>query len=457
MAVDAAGAVSTIKPRAAREIIAEPGGRSTAAYNCCRTPPTMPESTWHTSVLDRFLRYVVIDTQSVEGSATYPSTARQLDLLRLLAKELRAIGASDVDLDEHGYLFATIPATSPKPDVPTIGFIAHVDTSPEMSGADVHPIVHSNYQGQDLVLPEDPAIVLRLSENPALADQIGNDIVTASGTTLLGADNKAGVAEVVAAAEYLIAHPEIPHGPIRIGFTPDEEVGAGTKFFDVARFGAAYAYTLDGGMRGELETESFSADAMTFTFHGFNTHPGYAKGRMINSIKVAADFISRFPRTEMSPETTEHYQGYVHPYVVHASVDKTSVKVLIRDFNNAGLEEKESFLERLAKETVGAWPGASHDSKLEESYRNMKEVIDAHPHAAEYAREAMRRSGVAVRQKPIRGGTDGCRLSFMGLPTPNIFAGEHNFHSRLEWVSVQDMEKSVEVIVALARVWEERA
>jgi tripeptide aminopeptidase len=417
----------------------------------------MAGSTWHTSVLDRFLRYVVVDTQSMEESTTYPSTAKQSDLLRLLVEELRAIGLTDVELDEHGYVFATIPATSSKTNVPVIGLIAHVDTSPEMSGTGVRPIVHRNYQGQDLVLPDDPSIVLRLDEIPELGDQIGNDIVTASGTTLLGADNKAGVAEIVAAAEFLTASPDIPHGRIRIAFTPDEEVGRGTNFFDLARFGAAYAYTMDGGPRGELETESFSADAMTFTFQGRNTHPGFAKGAMINAIKVAADFINRFPKHELSPETTEKYEGYVHPYIVQSSVDKTSVKCLIRDFNTTGLKEKEAFLDRLAAETVRDWPGASYDARIEESYRNMKEVLDAHPHVVEYAREAIRRSGLAVRERPIRGGTDGCRLSFMGLPTPNVFAGEHNFHSRLEWVSVQDMEKAVEVIVNLVRVWEERS
>ena len=418
---------------------------------------TMPDPTWHTTVLDRFLRYVVIDTQSAEDSLTYPSTAKQYELLRLLVEELRAVGATDVELDQHGYVFATIPAASAKRDLPVIGFIAHVDTSPEMSGTGVRPIVHRNYQGQDLILPDDPAMVLRLADNPALADQIGNDIVTASGATLLGADNKAGVAEIVAAAEYLMTHPDIRHGRIRIGFTPDEEVGAGTKFFDVARFGAAYAYTVDGGTRGELETESFSADAMTFTFQGFNTHPGYAKGKMVNSIKVTADFINRLPKGDLSPETTDEYDGYVHPNVVHASVDKTSVKLLIRDFNAAGLKAKESFLDGLAAETARAWPGASYEATVEESCRNMKDVIDVHPEAADCAREAIRRSGLALRERPIRGGTDGCRLSFLGLPMPNLFASEHNFHSRLEWLSVQDMEKAVEMIVNLARVWEERS
>ncbi len=410
-----------------------------------------------TTVLERFLRYVRIDTQSREDSPTYPSTPGQLELLRHLVTELQAIGVSDAAMDEHGYVFGTIPSTSAKTTVPTIGFIAHVDTSPEMSGQGVTPIVHRHYQGEDLVLPDDPRVVLRLADNPALEEQLGHDIVTASGTTLLGADNKSGVAEIVTAAEYLLAHPEIPHGAIRLGFTPDEEVGAGTKYFDVARFGARYAYTMDGETRGELETESFSADAMTVVFQGFNTHPGYAKGKMVNAIKVASDFIARLPSGELSPETTAGYDGYVHPYVVNASVDQTTVKLLIRDFKTAGLRDKEARLHALATATVADWPGASFAATVEESYRNMKEVLDQHPMAAECAREAIRRCGLPLRERPIRGGTDGCRLSFMGLPTPNIFAGEHNFHSRLEWVSVQDMEKAVEVIVQLAQVWEARS
>ncbi|MES1241445.1 MAG: peptidase T [Acidobacteriota bacterium] len=409
------------------------------------------------SCVERFLRYVTFDTQSTETSDTYPSTPKQLDLLRHLVDELRALGLADAEIDRHGYVMATIPATTAKTGVPVIGLIAHVDTSPEMSGAGVKPIVHRGYQGQDLVLPDDPTAVLRPADSPYLQERIGDDIITASGTTLLGADNKAGVAEIVAAAEYLMAHPEIPHGAIRIGFTPDEEVGAGTRHFDVPRFGAKYAYTLDGGARGELECESFSADAMTLTFQGFNTHPGYAKGSMINSIKIAADFIGRLPQGTLSPETTEGYEGYVHPYVVNASVERTSVKMLIRDFSTPGLQEKEDLLEKLARETVAAWPGASLETKVEESYRNMREVLDQLPDVLENAREAMRRAGVKIKEKPIRGGTDGSKLSFMGLPTPNVFAGEQNFHSRLEWVSAQDMEKAVEVIVHLVQVWEERA
>lgn len=408
-------------------------------------------------VLERFLRYVQIDTQSNEESESYPSTAKQFDLLRPLVDELRALGLTDAAIDEWGYVTATIPATSPKTEVPVIGFIAHVDTSPEMPGAGVKPIVHRNYQGQDLVLPDDPTAVLRYADNPHLAEQIGNDIVTASGTTLLGADNKAGVAEIVTAAAWLVAHPEIPHGKVRIAFTPDEEVGRGTEHFDVEAFGAACAYTMDGETLGEVEMESFSADTLVLTFQGFNTHPGYAKGRLVNAIKIAADFINRLPREGMSPETTAGYEGYVHPYVVNASVERTTVKLLIRDFQTPALAEKEAFLTELARQTVADWPGATLEVRVDESYRNMREILDQHPEVVENAREAVRRAGLTVRERPIRGGTDGSRLCFMGLPTPNLFAGEHNFHSRLEWVSVQDMEKAVEVIVNLCRVFEERA
>ena len=347
-----------------------------------------------------------------------------------------------------------IPATTTRRDVPVIGFIAHVDTSPEMSGAGVKPIVHRKYDGRDIVLPDDPSAVLRPRDSPYLRESVGQDLVTASGTTLLGADNKAGVAEIVTAAEYLLAHPKIPHGAIRIGFTPDEEVGQGTRYFDVGRFGATYAYTMDGGERGEFEFETFSADAMLITFRGFNTHPGFAKGRMVNAIKLAARFVAALPSDRLSPETTDGRDGFVHPYVVQASVDQTMVKVLIRDFVTAELKIKEAWLEGLARETVAGLDGASVECVVEESYRNMREIIDQHPLVVERAREGFGRAGVRVHERAIRGGTDGSRLSFMGLPTPNVFAGEQNFHSRLEWVSVQDMEKAVEVIVQIAAAWE---
>jgi tripeptide aminopeptidase len=332
-----------------------------------------------------------------------------------------------------------------------------VDTSPESSGADVKPIVHRDYRGQDIVLPDDRSTVLRAAEIPALKECIGHDLITASGKTLLGADDKAGVAEMVAAAEYLMAHPEIPHGVIRLGFTPDEEVGAGTRYFDTKKFGAAFAYTMDGEGRGRIDTQTFSADAMTLTFRGFNTHPGTAKGMMVNSIKVAADFIRRLPQDRLSPETTEAFEGFVHPYGLEASVDSTSVKLIIRDFDAAKLREKEALLETLAQAAVGGWTGASVTSKVEESYRNLKGALDRHPQIVEYAREAMRAAGMEPRETAVRGGTDGSRLSAMGLPTPNLSAGGRNFHSRLEWTSAQDMEKATEVIVHLCRIWEAKS
>jgi tripeptide aminopeptidase len=407
-------------------------------------------------VLERFLRYVRFDTRSDESSTTAPSTATQLVFQRALVEDLQALGLRDAALDEHGYVMATVPATTKKAGVPAIGFIAHVDTSPEMSGTNVVPIVHECYDGRDIVLPDDLTAVLRLADTPALAQQIGHDIVTASGTTLLGADDKAGVAEIVSAAAFLTAHPDIPHGVVRLAFTPDEEIGRGATRFDVARFGCRCAYTLDGGSRGEVEGESFSADAMTVVFHGFNTHPGYAKGRMVNAIRVAADFVHHLPADRLSPETTEGYEGFLHPYVQQSAVDRTTVRLIVRDFDTNGLADKEALVERLAHDVVARHPGARLELTIEEQYRNMKAILDAHPEVVERAGEAVRRAGLEVRSSPIRGGTDGSRLSFMGLPTPNLFAGEHNFHSRLEWVSRQDMEKAVEVIVELCRIWEER-
>jgi tripeptide aminopeptidase len=403
------------------------------------------------NVLDRFLRYVAIDTRADEGSTACPSTPGQVELQRLLADELRGIGLTDVALDEHGYLMATVPATIDRA-APVVGFIAHVDTSPEMSGTGVKPIVHEAWDGRDIVLPDDPSAVLRAADYPDLAAQIGNDIVTASGTTLLGADDKAGVAVIVAAAAHLASHPEIPHGRIRLGFTPDEEIGRGADRFDVARFGAAFAYTLDGGSQGELEFESFSADVMRVTFIGFNTHPGYARGKMVNAIKAASRFVDRLPREELSPETTSGYDGYVHPYQVEASVDRTSVRVLLRDFETAGLRRQQALVEELAG-AVARDTGTRVEFDVREQYRNMREVLDRHPEIVARAREAIRRAGLTSIEKPIRGGTDGSRLSFMGLPTPNLFAGEHNFHSRLEWTSRQDLEKAVAVVVELARLW----
>ena len=417
----------------------------------------MKSPRYETSCEKRFLHYVTIDTQSKEDSDAFPSTPGQLDLLRELVDELKEIGVEDAAMDEHGYVFGTIPATTDKSQVPVIGFLAHVDTSPEMSGAGVEPIVHENYQGQDLVLPGDPTAVIRRADNPHLEEQMGSDIITASGTTLLGADNKAGVAEIMGAAEYLMAHPEVPHGAIRIGFTPDEEIGQGARYFDVERFGAHCAYTMDGETLGQLEIETFSADAMTISFEGFNTHPGFAKGKMINAIKVAADFIHRLPKDSLSPETTDGYEGFVHPYTVDAGVEKTVIKFIIRDFKASTLADKEALLEKLARETVAEYPGAKVQFSVLEQYRNMKVVLDQHPEVVDNCKEAIARAGLELRMQPVRGGTDGSKLSFMGLPTPNIFAGEHSFHSRYEWVSVQDMHRAVAVIIELCKVWEEKA
>jgi tripeptide aminopeptidase len=408
------------------------------------------------SAVERFLRYVTYDTQSSMGSKSYPSTPGQLVLLDLLVEEMRAIGIRDAARDAHGYVTGTIPATSRKPDVPVIGFFAHVDTSPETSGKGVKPIVHRQWQGGDIVLPDDPGVVLRAAEIPNLREQIGHDIITASGTTLLGADNKAGVAEIMAAAERLLQHPEIPHGTIRIAFTPDEEIGHGTDHFDVKAFGAVAAYTLDAAGRGTLEMETFSANSFRVTFEGINAHPGFALDRMTNAVKVMADFLGRLPR-EGSPERTAGREGFVHPIVAEANVEKASVLFIVRDFSTPELERREAMLRDLGQAAVAAWPGSSVSIKRTESYRNMKEVLDRHPDVVENAREAIRRAGLEVRETAIRGGTDGSRLCFMGLPTPNIFAGENNFHSKLEWVSADDMEKAVETIVLLAQVWEERA
>jgi tripeptide aminopeptidase len=407
------------------------------------------------SVLDRFLRYVRLDTRADDRSQTCPSTPGQMALQRLLAAELHEIGLTGVELDANGYLMATVPAT-PGVTAPTFGLVAHVDTSPEMPGVNVTPIVHERWDGRDIVLPDDPSAVLRASEQPDLARQVGHDIVTASGTTLLGADDKAGVAVIVEAAARLMARRDVAHGDIRICFTPDEEIGRGANHFDVARFGAVCAYTLDGGAVGELEFESFSADVMRVSFVGFNTHPGYARGTMVNAIKAAGRFLDRLPADRLSPETTGGYDGFVHPYQMDASVDRTSVRVLLRDFVTAGLSGKQALVEGLAR-AVAAETGTTVEIEVTEQYRNMREVLDQHPEVVDRARTAIRRAGFTPIEKPIRGGTDGSRLSFMGLPTPNLFAGEHNFHSRLEWTSRQDLEAAVAVVIELARIWTEPA
>jgi len=352
---------------------------------------------------------------------------------------------------------ATIPATTTKTGVPAIGFIAHVDTSPEMSGANVRPIVHHDYRGQDLVLPDDPSMVLRLADNPPLAEQLGHDIVTASGTTLLGADNKAGVAEIMDAAHFLISHPKVKHGPIKILFTPDEEIGRGVDKADLKKLGADFAYTIDGETAGNIEDETFSADGATITIEGVSTHPGFAKGKMEHAIKIAAAIVDRLPKDTCSPETTEGKQGFLHPVGITGALEQATLGFIVRDFNDEGLKEKEALLEGIVKEVMKSYPRSTYRIEIKQQYRNMKRVIDRHPEIVDYAVEAIRRAGLTPVKTSIRGGTDGSRLSFMGLPCPNIFAGEHAFHSRLEWVSRQDMEKAVETIVHLAAIWEERA
>ncbi|MFO7447531.1 MAG: peptidase T [Ignavibacteriaceae bacterium] len=406
--------------------------------------------------VDRFLKYVKYDTQSDEESSSFPSTEKQKILLKDLAKELKAMGLKDAHMDEWGYVMATLPSNTDK-NVPVIGFISHADTSPAVTGENVNPQIHKNYQGGDIKLINDPNQVIKAADNPDLKDMIGFDIITTDGTTLLGADNKAGVAEIMDAVNYFLTHPEVKHGTIKICFTPDEEVGRGTEKFDVKKFGAKYAYTVDGQTRGEVEYESFSADAVIIKIHGKNIHPGYAKGKMVNSLKAAAALLESLPKERLSPETTEAREGYIHCTTMNGMEELTTLKFIIRDFETAKLKEYENLLEELTKKAVEKFPGARYEFEVFEQYRNMREVLDNHPQVINFAREAMDRLNIKPISRPIRGGTDGSRLSFMGLPTPNIFAGEHSYHSKLEWVSIQDMEMAVKVIVEICRVWEEKS
>ena len=408
------------------------------------------------TVTERFLRYVVIDTQSDPASPTCPSTEKQKNLGRLLAAELQAIGLNDAHLDQYGYVYATIPANTDK-KVPVICFCSHMDTSPDCTGKDVKPQIVRNYRGGDIVLPGDPGQVIRVADQPALADQIGNDIVTSDGTTLLGADNKAGVAEIMDAAQFLLANPQIGHGEIKILFTPDEEIGRGVDKADLKKLAADFAYTIDGETAGNFEDETFSADAATISIEGVSTHPGFAKGKMEHAIKIAAAIVDRLPKDTCSPETTEGREGFLHPIGIAGTLEKTTLSFIVRDFTDQGLKDKEALLEGIVKEVMKDYPRSTFRLEVKPQYRNMKQVIDAHPEIIDNAMEAIRRAGLAPVKTSIRGGTDGSRLSFMGLPCPNIFAGEHAFHSRLEWVSRQDMEKAMQTIVHLAMIWEERA
>ncbi|MFM8370890.1 MAG: peptidase T [Bacteroidota bacterium] len=404
---------------------------------------------------ERFLKYVTIDTQSDPNSPTCPSTEKQKNLSRILVEELLAMGISDAHLDDHGYVYATIPANTDK-KVPVICFCSHVDTSPDCSGEGVKPMVHANYRGQDLVLPDDSSVVIRMHEHPDLKDQIGNDIITASGTTLLGADNKAGVAAIMDAAHILINNKQLKHGKIRILFTPDEEIGRGVDKVDMKKLGAKFGYTIDGETAGSIENETFSADGAVITIYGVAAHPGFAKGKMENALKIASRIVAKFP-DKLSPEHTEAKEGFIHPVHIEGNIEKATIKLIIRDFSEAGLKRHAKTIQRIVDAAMKPFPNSRAEVKISEQYRNMNKVLRRHPQVVENAVEALRRAGFAQpKLQSIRGGTDGSRLSFMGLPCPNIFAGEHAFHSKQEWVSVQDMEKAAETIVHLAQVWEEK-
>jgi tripeptide aminopeptidase len=416
----------------------------------------IPASAFTHTVTERFLRYVVIDTQSDASSPTCPSTEKQKDLGRLLASELQAMGLADAHLDEHGYVYATIPANTIK-KVPVVCFCSHMDTSPDCTGTNVKPRIVRNYRGGDITLPADPVQVIRVADNPELKNQIGNDIITTDGTTLLGADNKAGVAEIMDAAQFLLNNPQVKHGTVKILFTPDEEIGRVVDKVDLKKLGADFAYTMDGESAGSIEDETFSADGATITIQGVSTHPGFAKGRMEHAIKIAAAIVDRLPKNTCSPETTEGREGFLHPIGISGALEQASVSFIVRDFTDEGLQEKEALLRDIAKDVMKDYPRSTWRMEVKEQYRNMKKVIDQHPEIVDYAVEAIRRAGLNPVRSSIRGGTDGSRLSFMGLPCPNIFAGEHAFHSRLEWVSRQDMEKAVQTIIHLATIWEERA
>lgn len=405
---------------------------------------------------ERFLRYVTIDTQSDPRSSSIPSTEKQKDLGKLLVNELRKMGLSDAHLDEWGYVYATLPSNSGK-KVPVICFCAHMDTAPDASGTGVKPIVHKNYQGQDIVLPDDNSQVLRKKDFPYLEKLIGHDIITASGTTLLGSDDKAGVAEIMDMVNFFVTNPGVKHGDLKIFFTPDEEIGRGPLKADLKKLGAEFGYTMDGGDAGSLEDETFSADGVEVTIYGVITHPGYAKDKMINALKIGGEILAALPKDRLSPESTDGRRGFIHPTRFEGIAEKCTIEFIIRDFETAGLQKKEDYLRTQIEELLRTYPKATFDFKVTEQYRNMKEVLDKYPHVIEYAKEAIKRSNLEVKMESIRGGTDGSRLSFMGLPCPNLFAGEQAFHSMLEFISIQDMNKAVETIVNLAMIWEERS
>ena len=408
------------------------------------------------TVTDRFLRYTAIDTQSDPSSETCPSTEKQKNLGRLLVSELLEMGISDAHLDDFGYVYASIPAYTEK-QVPVICFCSHMDTSPDCSGENVKAIVHQNYQGQDIILPDDSTQIISMNDHPDLKNQIGNDLITASGLTLLGADNKAGIAEIMDAAQFLINHPEIKHGTIKILFTPDEEIGRGVDHVDIKKLGADFAYTIDGESAGSIENETFSANGVKVIIHGISAHPGFAKNKMESAIKIASAIISLLPKATLAPESSSDLEGFIHPVSISGSVEVAEVEFIIRDFNTESLKSHELVLEQTIQQVIKAYPNSSYEFSVEEQYRNMKSVLDRYPQLTQLGIEAIERTGLKAKLQRIRGGTDGSRLSFMGLPCPNIFAGEHAFHSKQEWVSIQDMQKAVQTLVNLAIIWEEKS
>ncbi|OYV86946.1 MAG: peptidase T [Ignavibacteriae bacterium 37-53-5] len=419
----------------------------------------MPSSVAFNAAVERLLKYVRIDTQSKEDAGQVPSTRKQFDLARVLLKELRELGLPDAKLDEeHCYVYATLPSNLSAEEtarIPVIGFIAHVDASPSVSDAGVNPILHRNYQGGDIVLPNDTTQVITVEKNRNLLNNIGGDIITTDGTTLLAADDKAGIAEIMTAVEYMLKHPEVKHGTLKIAFTPDEEVGHGPRYFDIKGFGAKYAYTVDGGQRGEFSDETFNAQVAVVIFNGKNTHPGYAKGILVNSLYAASHFISLFPE-DMKPETTEGRQGYLHPYDLAGNEESTRLKVLIRDFDTSGMKEKSKILEDMKQQTLKEFPRVKIDLVITDTYRNMNSVLSKYPDIVNFAQEAMEKAGVKPIKLPVRGGTDGSQLTFMGMPTANIFAGEENPHGKLEWIPALSMVKSVETIMNISTIWAEK-
>ena len=405
---------------------------------------------------ERFIKYVQIDTQSDPESPTCPSTEKQKNLGKVLVEELLALGISDAHLDEHGYVYATIPSNTTKA-VPVICFCSHMDTSPDCSGKDVKPVVHKNYDGKIISFLTDPTLALNPEAHPDLKNQIGNDIITADGSTLLGADNKCGVAEIMDAANFFVTNPHIKHGDIKILFTPDEEIGRGADNVNIKKLGAKYGYTMDGETRGHLEIENFNADGVSIKITGVAAHPGSAKGIMQNAIKIAADIIAALPRENYTPETTENRGGFIHPTGMKGNLESAEINFIIRDFELSGLQKLEELLKEKAEEVMKQYSNSQMSFTITEQYRNMKVVIDKHPHVALYAEEGIKRAGMEPYTTVIRGGTDGCRLSFMGLPCPNIFAGEHAFHGKHEWVSVKDMQLAVMTIVNICCIYEENA